>query len=171
MEGTVGSGMWLVEPGHVWRQASSRPVPWSHRGCEFTRSRQTAWTFSVNIWEKGESLSGLRLSAVLLLVAPEVPTVPSVRVPVWMEIWGRARAAAAWISEGARALPRQPNEKTCRFKSLRSLLSQNRFNCEIRPLEPTLGRPHFPAHVCLWHVQILNGRFTVITPVIILISG
>ncbi len=109
--------------------------------------QQTASTLSVNIWEEGESLSGLRLSAVLLLVALEVPTVPSVRVPVWREIWEQA-AAAAWLSERNIASPQQPNSK---LRWSHPDRSSPRTHCEIWSLEPLLGstRPHFPPHVCL----------------------
>lgn len=73
------------EAGHVWRRARRCPVPLSH-----FRLLSLHASDSVNSQRQhlgaGESLSGLRLSAVLLLVAPEVPTVPSVSVPVWREI-------------------------------------------------------------------------------------
>lgn len=38
--GHSGSEMWLVEAGHVWRRERCCPVPLSHLGSEFTRSRQ-----------------------------------------------------------------------------------------------------------------------------------
>lgn len=89
--------MWLVESGHVWRDGTCCPVPLSHSGSEFTCSRQRQ-LWASTFGRRGESLSGLRSSAVLLLVAPEVPTVPSASVPAWREIWERA-VAAAWLSE------------------------------------------------------------------------
>lgn len=52
---------------------------------------------------EGESLSGLRLSAVLLLVAPEVPTASSVAVPVWRQIWEQSCCCCCCLAIRERA--------------------------------------------------------------------
>lgn len=87
-KGHSGSKVWLASAAMCVETGDSCPVPLSHLGSEFTHSRQRQ--------HLGESLFGLRLS-VVLLVAPEVPTAPSISVPVWREIWEQT-AADVWLS-------------------------------------------------------------------------
>lgn len=127
---------------------------------------QMASTLSVNIWEKEKVClvwGCLRFSFLWLWRCPQFPV--SVcqsggRSESRLLLLGYQRGRSIATATKARCLI-HPN------------LCSPRSYCEIWSLELTLGstRPHFPPHVCLWNVQILNGCFIVITPVIILISG
>lgn len=159
----IGGGWPCVETGML--------LPSSIKSLGFwVYTQQTASALSVNIWEKEKVClvwGCLRFSFLWLWRCPQFPVSVcqsggrSESVLLLLLGYQRGQRIATATKLKARCLS-HPNH--CSPRSY----------CEIWSLEPTLGsssRPHFPPHVCLWHVQILNGRFRVITPVIILISG
>lgn len=161
------SELWLVEVGHVWRRGTALPSSIKSLGF-WVYTQQTASTLSVNIWEKEKVClvwGCLRFSFLWLRRCPQFPV--SVcqsggrserrRLSFGYQK-GQCIATATKLKAGCLSHPNPRSPRTY-------------YDIWWLELAPGSSRPHFPPHVCLWHVQILNGCFTVIAPVIILISG
>lgn len=157
----IGGGWPCVETGSL--------LPSSIKSLGFwVYMQQTASTLSVNIWEKEKVClvwGCLRFSFLWLWRCPQFP------VSV-CQSGGRSDSRLLLLGY-------QRGQSIAMATKLKALCLSHphhfspRTYCEIWSLEPPLGstRPHFPPHVCLWHVHILNSCFIVIAPVIILISG
>lgn len=89
-----GHGMWLVEE----RCSIESLGLWVY-------TLRAATNVCITIWKKEKVCLVSRLSAVPLLVAVEVPTTPSVSVPVWRHIW--EPNCRRFATKETRALPRQ----------------------------------------------------------------
>lgn len=105
--GHSGSEMWLVEAGHVWRQDHCCPVPLSHLGSEFTRSRQR---------QLSASTFGRRRKSVWFEVVCGSPSCGSGGAHSSQcqcaSLEGDLRAGCCCLAiREARTLPRQPNLK------------------------------------------------------------
>lgn len=157
----IGGGWPCVETGSLLPSSIKSLGLWVYM-------QQTASTLSVNIWEKEKVClvwGCLRFSFLWLWRCPQFP------VSV-CQSGGRSDSRLLLLGY-------QRGQSIATATKLKAFcLSHPNHFCprayyEIWSLEPSLGsnRPHFPPHVCLWHVQILNSCFIVIAPVIILISG
>lgn len=105
--GHSGSEMWLVEAGHVWRREHCCPVPLSHFGSEFTRSRQR---------QLSASTLGSRRKSVWFEAVCGSPSCGSGGAHSSQcqgaSLDGDLRAGCCCLAiREARALPRQPNSK------------------------------------------------------------